>query len=34
MRRYVALGIIAVLVAIDRLEFHDLFEPKTLPETS
>lgn len=32
MRRIVVASIIVVLVVIDGLEFHDLFEPKTLPE--
>lgn len=32
MRRYVAAGVIIVLLLIDFLEFHDVFEPKTLPE--
>lgn len=32
MRRLVAFAIVAVLLLIDALEFHDLFEPKTLPE--
>ena len=33
MRRIVAVVIILTLLAIDFLEFHDFFEPKTLPET-
>jgi hypothetical protein len=32
MRRPVAFVIVVVLLLIDALEFHDLFEPKTLPE--
>ena len=32
MRRYVAAAVIIVLLLIDFLEFHDVFEPKTLPE--
>jgi hypothetical protein len=32
VRRIVVASIIVVLVVIDGLEFHDLFEPKTLPE--
>lgn len=32
MRRAVAFVIVVVLLLIDALEFHDVFEPKTLPE--
>lgn len=32
MRRLLIIGIILILLAIDWFEFHDLFEPKTLPE--
>jgi hypothetical protein len=32
VRRFVAAVIIVALVVIDGLEFHDLLEPKTLPE--
>ncbi len=32
MRRTLAIVIIVTLLVIDFLEFHDLFEPKTLPE--
>ena len=32
MRRAFAIVIILTLLVIDFLEFHDLFEPKTLPE--
>ena len=32
MKRLVIVVVILVLVAIDWLEFHDLMEPKTLPE--
>jgi len=32
VRRIIAAVIIVALVVIDGLEFHDLFEPKTLPE--
>jgi hypothetical protein len=32
VRRIIAAVIIVALVVIDGLEFHDLLEPKTLPE--
>jgi hypothetical protein len=32
MRRVLAIVIILTLAVIDVLEFHDVFEPKTLPE--
>ena len=32
MRRIVVAVIMVTLVLIDGLEFHDLLEPKTLPE--
>ncbi len=32
MRKFVAVVIVVILLVIDGLEFHDLFEPKTLPE--
>jgi len=32
VRRFVAAVIIVAVVVIDGLEFHDLLEPKTLPE--
>jgi hypothetical protein len=32
MRKLVAFAIIVCLVVINGLEFHDLLEPKTLPE--
>lgn len=32
MRRLLIIGIILILVAIDWFEFHDFFEPKTLPQ--
>lgn len=32
MRRYLIIAIILTLVVIDWFEFHDLFEPKTLPQ--
>ena len=31
-RRVLAAAVIVTLLAIDWLEFHDLLEPKTLPE--
>ena len=32
MRAPLAIVIILTLLVIDLLEFHDLFEPKTIPE--
>ena len=32
VRKIVALVVIVTFVAIDFLEFHDLLEPKTVPE--
>ncbi len=32
MRRVLAIVIVVTVLMIDWFEFHDLFEPKTLPE--
>lgn len=32
MRKLLIIGIILVLLLIDWFEFHDFFEPKTLPQ--
>lgn len=32
MRKLLIIGIILILIVIDFFEFHDFFEPKTLPE--
>jgi hypothetical protein len=32
MKKYLIIAIILILLVIDLFEFHDLFEPKTLPE--